>query len=418
MSATAESAGALVVHARRARAWGLIGQERKLRSMLNLNDFQPAVRGMLPRAAYGYVANGSEDGVTLQGNCEAFKDWRLVTRVLTDVEHRSQATTLFGRTYASPFGIAPMGASAVVAYDADNVMARAAAKARIPFILSANSIIPMEEVAQQYPGAWFAAYQSPTSKAIEGMVDRVAQAGFSTFVLTADVPVGSNRENDHRAGYSMPLWPTPRLSWDAATHPRWLVGTAARTWFRRGLPRIENLEPEGGPNLFSRAVASIASHSSLSWDHVRLIRRLWKGPFVVKGILSPQDARIARECGVDGIVVSNHGGRQLDEAVSPLQVLPGIMAEKGGMTIMIDSGFRRGTDVLKALALGADFVFIGRPFLFAAILAGEAGVSHAIDLLTKEIDTDIALLGLHDVGEASGEMLLEVDGAARGVKPD
>jgi L-lactate dehydrogenase (cytochrome) len=408
MSAAAESDGALAVHAQRVRTRRPSRHDRKLKQILNLHDFQAAVRGILPRAAYGYVANGAEDAVSVQGNRDAFKDWRLVTRVLTDVAMRSQSVKLFGRTYAAPFGIAPMGAAAAVAFDADNVMARAAAAARIPFILSANSIIPMEEVARNHSDAWFAAYQSPTREAIKGMVDRVARAGFSTFVLTADVPVGSNRESDQRAGYSMPLWPTPRLSWDGLTHPRWLIGTAARTLLRRGLPRIENLEPAGGPNLVSRTVTSVASHPSLSWDHVRLLRRLWKGPLVVKGILSPEDARIARLCGVDGIIVSNHGGRQLDEAASPLHVLPRIVEEKGGMAVMIDSGFRRGTDVMKALALGADFVFIGRPLLFAAALAGEAGVSHAIELLKKEIDTDIALLGLHDVNDATRDILLDV----------
>src|SRR5581483_9138318 len=165
---------------------------------------------------------------------------------------------------------------------------------------------------------------------------------------------------------------------------------------------------DGGPSLFSSKVGSIASHAGLNWDHVRLIRKLWQGPFVVKGILSREDARTARDCGVDGIVVSNHGGRQLDKAVTPLQVLPGIAAESGDMAVIVDSGFRRGTDVLTALALGADFVLVGRPFLFAAAVASEAGVLHAIDLLAKEIDRYMALMGIRSLDELEPDRVMKV----------
>ena len=381
---------------------------RLLRHALNLDDFQRLAKPRLPRAVYGYVANGSEAGVATRNNRDSFQDWHMNTRVLRDVSKRSQRTSLFGRNYAAPFGIAPMGAAAVVAFDADNRMARAAGAAGIPFVLSANSITPMEELARNNPHAWFAAYQSPEPRKIERMTERVARAGIDVFVLTADVPVGSNREGDERAGYSMPLRPTPRLTWDGLTHPRWLAGTAARTLLRRGIPHISDLEPDDTINLFSRKVAGIAGHSSFSWEQAAMIRKLWKGKFVIKGLLSPEDARLAREMGADGIVISNHGGRQLDAAVSPMEVLAEIKAESGDMTVIIDSGFRRGTDVLKALALGADFVLIGRPFLFASVLAGEAGVQHAISLLSSEIDTDLALLGLGDVSQAGPEVLREV----------
>jgi L-lactate dehydrogenase (cytochrome) len=237
------------------------------------------------------------------------------------------------------------------------------------------------------------------------MVERVARAGIKVYVVTVDVPVSSNREDDKRAGYSMPLRPTPRLTWDGLTHPRWLIGAAGRTVLRRGIPVIGNLEATGGVSLLSRKVATIAGHSDFTWKSAELIRKFWKGPLVIKGLLSSEDAKIARESGVDGIVVSNHGGRQLDGAVSPMDVLPEIKAQSGDMAVLIDSGFRRGTDVLKALALGADFVLIGRPFLFAAVLAGEAGVQHGISLLSKEIDIDQALLGLGDIADVTTAML-------------
>lgn len=378
---------------------------RLLKQALDLDDFQRLVRPSLPRAVYGYVANGSEADNALANNRAAFEQWRMVPRVLRDVSKRSQETTLFGRRYAAPFGIAPMGAAAVIAFDGDNRMARAARQANIPFVLSANSITAMEQLVQHNPDAWFAAYQSPEPKRIEQMVERVAATGTKVFVLTVDVPVGSNREKDTRSGYSMPLRPTPRLSFDGLTHLRWLAGTAARTLLRQGVPAIRNVEVNNPINLFSRRVDRITGYSAFSWTQVELIRKLWRGPFVLKGLMAAEDARIARETGVDGIVVSNHGGRQLDAAVSPMQVLEEIKRETGDMKLIVDSGFRRGTDVLKALALGADFVLIGRPFLFAAALAGEAGVQHAIALLARELDIDLALLGLADLSEVGPEML-------------
>jgi L-lactate dehydrogenase (cytochrome) len=390
------------------KGWAAVPSWRQralTRSILNLDDFQMAARKHLPKAIYGYVANGSEDSTSLETNRQAFLGYRLVPKVLVGVPKRDQQVNLFGRQYAAPFGIAPMGGSAAVTYEADNVIARAAAQHRIPFVLSGNSITPMEEVAGHYPGAWFAAYQSPNAQAIDGMVDRVAAAGFSVFVLTADVPVGSNREGDARAGFSQPIRLNAKLIRDGVRHPGWLVSTAGRTLLWRGLPHIDNLESTGGPNLFSRSVSKIASHATLAWEHVHRIRQHWKGPLVIKGILSREDARIAREHGADGVVVSNHGGRQLDKAATPLQVLPEIVNEAKDMPVIVDSGFRRGTDILTALALGARFVLIGRPFLFAASVAGEAGVSHGINLLHKEIDTDMALLGLKCIEEISSDML-------------
>ena len=373
---------------------------RRLKRILDLEDFERAVRPRLPRAVYGYVAHGSETETALRGNRAAFDAWRLVSRVLVGVEDRAQDVTLLGRRYAAPFGIAPMGGAALVAYQGHTVMAKAAARANIPFILSANSIIPLEEVAAANPNAWFAAYQSPNQAAIEGMVERVARAGIAVLVVTADVPVGSNREFDARAGFGFPIRPGPRLAWDVLTHPRWLGAVLGRTLLRRRLnPHIDNLEPTGGPGLFSREVAGIAAHEQLSWDHIRRMRELWRGPLVVKGILSPADVALAREYGLDGVILSNHGGRQLDHAVAPLAILPAALEQAGGMTVMIDSGFRRGTDVVKALALGAAAVFVGRPFLFAAAYAGEAGVAHAIALLARELDKDMAMLGVRRINE-------------------
>ncbi len=388
------------------------GQPSKLNQILDLDDFDRAARDRLPQAIYDYVAHGSETETTLRTNRTVFDGWRFVTRNLVGVTERDPAVSLFGHRYASPFGIAPMGGSALVAYDGHGVMARAAAEANVPFILSANSIIALEEIARINPNTWFAAYQSPNANAISGMVERVSRAGIPVLALTTDVPIGSNREADARAGFGFPIRPTPRLSWDIATHPRWMASVLGRTLLRRGYPHIVNLEPDGGPGLFSTKVRGIAAHEGLSWDHVRMMRELWKGPFVLKGLLSAADVALARENGVDGIILSNHGGRQLDYAASPIQVLSAAITEARGMTVMIDSGFRRGTDILKAMALGAECVFIGRPFLFAAAFAGQAGVQHAISLLSRELDRDMAMLGLCRVSEMRPELLIAAPDAA------
>lgn len=375
----------------------------------NLMQFERAAKAYLPSAIYGYVANGAEDETSLHTNRNSFLDYRLVTRILRGVQQRDQSRSLFGRAYAAPFGIAPMGGCSVVAYDGERRLARAAHDTRVPWMLSGNSITPLEKLGRVYPGAWFASYQSANPRSVELMCKRVADAGFSVYAMTADVPVGSNREKDHRAGFTQPIRLNSKLVVEGARRPGWVLATALRTLLMHGGdPHVVNLDHDGGPSLFSTKAKSIASHAGLNWHHVEVARKHWSGPLVVKGVLSREDARIARECGVDGIVVSNHGGRQLDSAASPLQVLPGIVAAARDLTVMIDGGFRRGTDVLIALALGARFVFIGRPFLFAAAVGGMAGVLHAIALFSKEIDRDMALLGLNNLDELKPDMLLDV----------
>jgi L-lactate dehydrogenase (cytochrome) len=325
-----------------------------------------------------------------------------VPRVLVDVSKRSTAATLFGRTYAAPFGIAPMGICAMTAYRGDIVLARGAAAENVPLVFSGSSLIRLEAVIASVPGhpPWFQAYLPGDAQQIEALIERVARAGYETLVLTVDVPVPSNREHNVRAGFSTPLRPSLRLAWDGLTHPRWLFGTFVRTLLAHGMPHFENnYATRGAPVLSAQAVRDYSDRGHLHWDHFRLIRRLWKGTLVVKGVLHVADARIARDEGADGIVVSNHGGRQLDGAVAPLRVLPAIVAECPRIPVMLDSGVRRGTDVLKALALGARFVFVGRPFNYAAALGGEAGVRRAIAILAAEISTDMAMLGITSLAE-------------------
>jgi L-lactate dehydrogenase (cytochrome) len=373
---------------------------RRLRRILSLDDFEHAAQRHLPRSVFGYVSGGCEDNFSLKGNRSAFAEYGFVTRVLRGVSARSPATTLLGKTWSAPFGIAPMGMCALSAYRGDLAQARAAASANIPMLVSGTGLIALEDVRAVNPDAWFQAYVPGEPARIEALLDRVARAGYQTLVVTADTPVSGNRENHVRVGFSSPLRPSLGLAWQGITHPRWLIGTALRTLVKHGMPHFENSQAtRGAPILARNVVRDFGARDGLNWEHLRLIRAQWHGTLIVKGLMSVDDARRARDCGAQGIIVSNHGGRQLDGAVSPLHLLPDIVAAMGELPVMMDSGIRRGNDVLKALALGARFVFVGRPFNYASAIAGEAGVRHAIKLLTQEILRNMALLGINHLDE-------------------
>lgn len=380
---------------------------KALKMLLRLDDFEGAARKHLPRPIFGYVAGAAEDNVSLAWNRTAFQDYGFVTRTLVDISRRSQTTELFGQRYAAPFGIAPMGISALYAYRGDLILTQAAAAANLPMIMSGASLIPLEEVVKANPNAWFQAYMPADEENLRAMVTRVETAGFKTLVITVDVPTPANRENNLRTGFSTPLRPGLRLAWDGISHPKWLFGTFLKTLFMHGMPHFENNHAHrGAPLMSSRAARDFSTRGQLTWQHLSLIRQLWPGKLVVKGILHKDDAVKARELGADGIIVSNHGGRQLDGAVSPLHVLPEIVQACPGIPVMLDSGVRRGTDVLKALALGARSVFVGRPFAFAGAVAGQSGVDHAIKLLSDEVSRDMAMLGVCAIPEIGRHLLL------------
>lgn len=376
---------------------------------MSLADFEDAARRHLPRPIFGYVAGGAEDNAALEDAAAAYRKWSLVPRVLVDVSQRSPAVELFGETYSAPFGIAPMGISALIAYEGDLALARAAEVANVPMIVSSTGLIPLEEVrAAASRATWFQAYLPGDSAQIEAMVQRVQAAGYRTLVLTVDVATLPSRENNIRVGFTTPLRPSARLAWDGLLRPRWLIGTLMRTLLKRGMPHFENSAATRGVPIIARAaVRQFSARDKLTWAHVAQIRRMWNGSLVLKGILSAADARIAADHAVDGVIVSNHGGRQLDSSTAPLRALPAIVQVKGPMKVMIDGGIRRGTDVIKALALGADFAFIARPFIYAAAIGGQAGVAHAIRLLSQEIVQDMALLGVRSLNELGPQALVE-----------
>ena len=377
-----------------------MGPPRSLRRVMCLEDFAAPARAFLPAALWEFVSTGAEGKVSLRGNRASFDRYWLKTKILTDVSGRSTAKQLLGKKYGAPFGIAPMGAGALFGFEADLAFARAAATANIPFLMSGSALIPMEKIAEANPDAWFQAYVIHERDAIAALADRAWNAGFRTLVITVDAPVGGNRRVNLRQGFSYPMRPTLKIAVDGLLHPRWLFRTFFRTLMTTGMPHIENYGAgRGMPILSWSAPDRRMPRDALDWEDMKWLRDHWNGRLLLKGVLAAEDAKTARGMGLDGIMVSNHGGRYLDTSIPPLKVLPEIAAEKGGMAIICDGGVRRGTDVIKALGLGADFVFIGRPFLHAAAIAEEAGVAHAIGLLAAEIDRTMAFLGCADLDD-------------------
>ena len=374
--------------------------------ILCLDDFEAAARRHLPRPVFAYIAGAAERNQSFAANRDAFLQWDFMPRVLVDISRRSSAVTLFGRSYDAPFGIAPMGLAALSAYRGDLVLARAAGRENVPMVMSGSSLIRLEEVAEVNRDAWFQAYLPGNEAAIAALLSRVQAAGFETLVVTVDTAVAANRENNVRAGFSIPLRPGPRLAWQGLTHPRWLCGTLLRTLLRHGMPYFENsYATRGAPMLSPNVERNMADRGHLDWQHFRQIRKQWRGPLVIKGVLNPADARIAAEAGADGIIVSNHGGRQLDGAIAPLRALPRVVEACPNIPVMMDSGVRRGSDVLKAIALGAKMVFVGRPFAYAAAVGGEDGALKAIALLKLEVSRNMALLGISAVAELDSSFL-------------
>ena len=402
-----------------ARKFGVLVSDH--RAAFNIDDLRALAKSRLPRVCFDWLDGGTEDEVTLDRNRTAFNRYAFAPAVMVDVGGRSQQVELFGRIYTSPFGIAPTGGAGLYGYEADISLARAARAAGVPFVLSTASFDPLERVAGEAAGGslWFQLYMSKNRGTAHKLVQRAFDAGFEALVVTGDVPVVGNREVNRRNGFGIPIKFTPRLLLDGVLHPRWLLGVFLRTLMATGVPRYHNDENSGaasptdaggaGKIIDQRAASFQARRDEIDWDDIRWLRDVWPRKLFVKGVLRAADAVKARELGADGVVVSNHGGRQLDGGIASLDALPAVRAAVGAdWKVMIDSGFRRGTDIVKALALGADMAFVGRATLYGLAVGGEAGVRHAVDLLAAEIDRTIALLGYRTVDEITNDCLLEM----------
>jgi (S)-mandelate dehydrogenase len=370
----------------------------------DVSDYRELARRRLPRIIFDYLEGGADDEKALLRNRAIFDRLRFKPHRLVDVSKRDLAIELFGVRQAAPLLIAPTGLNGSLWPHGDIALARAAAAAGIPFLLSTASNASIEEVAQASSGDnWFQLY-IVERKLAQQMVERAAAAGYSKLVLTTDVGVNGNRERDLRNGFALPLRYTPSLLIDGLTHPRWSLD-----FVRKGMPQLANFRSAQATDVDSQAaVMNRQMDASFNWSDLAWLRRLWPRELLIKGITTAEDAARSIEEGADGVILSNHGGRQLDDCLSPMQVLVETRA-RIGQPILIDSGFRRGSDVMKALALGADAVLLGRASLYGLAARGEAGVSHVLELLFAEIDRTLAQIGCRAVSQLSTDYLVEDD---------
>ena len=345
--------------------------------VFNIEDLRRKAKKRIPKGVFDYVDGGAEDGIALENNRNAYKELKIKNRVLVDVSKRSLETKIFGKKITMPFGISPTGTAGLMAYGGEAGVAKAATKMGVPCTLALNAQTSMEEIwgVAGTGNLWFQVYMWPDKDLSMQQIKRIKSVGFETLIITVDGPVGSNREYNKKNGFSMPLKYSYKLFAQLLARPGWLVRVLGQHYLRRGAPTMVNYPDE----LISRITDPMLKHmhtktDNLTWEHVMRIRDNWPGNLLIKGLQSAEDALIAKNKGLDGVILSNHGGRYVDCAPAPLQVLSETRALVGGdFTVIIDSGARRGSDLVKAIALGANLVMSGRPTLWGAAVAGTKG---------------------------------------------
>ncbi len=382
----------------------------QLAKALSIGDLRQLARRRLPRILFELIESGVEDEHGLDRNLAAFRRYCLLPRYLTEIETRDQTTELFGRRYQSPFGIGPTGFAALLRHGAEQQLAGAAVAADIPCIVSGAAAAPIEELAAIAPAnLWYHLYPAKDAAITAAILDRVEAAGVSTLVLTVDNPVYPKRERDTRNGFSLPLRLSLATMLEAATHVGWLT-----EYLRQGgMPRMDTWAPFAPAGADAGEIAAFfrsQSPSIQTWRSVEALRRRWPGRFVLKGLQHPDDANRAVEAGIDGIIVSNHGAKSFDPLPSPLDTLPAVKAAVGGrVPVMLDSGIRRGADILIARSLGADFCFVGRATLYGVVAGARAGADRAIEILREEVDKGLALIGCPSVNDLHEGYLMRQD---------
>ncbi|MGI9228935.1 MAG: alpha-hydroxy acid oxidase [Gammaproteobacteria bacterium] len=374
---------------------------------LNIADLRALAERKLPGAVFDYLQGGAEDETTLTRNSADFAQYELLPRYLVDVAQVSLATQVLNTDIAMPIILAPTGLSRLFHHQGEAAVARAAQRADTLYTLSSMATQSIEEVAAETTGPkWFQIYVWRDRELLRDFIRRCKQNGYTGLCLTVDLPTAGQRERDLRNGFTVPPQIRPANVLNTLCHPAWL-------WhFLAGPPiSLANVKQyvEADKNLFSVIdYTSSQFDPTVSWDDVAWMVEQWQGDFAIKGILSADDACRAAEVGVNAIIISNHGGRQLDHAVTPIGVLPEIVAAVGErLEVILDGGVRRGTDVIKALCLGARAVMIGRPYLYGLAAGGEAGVNRALDILAAEIRRSLTLLGCRSVRELDQRYIRE-----------
>lgn len=360
----------------------------------NIWDLRTQAQRRLPRAIFEFIERGSEDENLLRENREALDRIKLCPRTLRDVARRDQSTTLFGRTLPSPMIIAPTGTADLLCYRGERAIARAAGEAGLPFTLATSSTTSIEDIAKTTKaGFWMQLYLWERRDLSWQLIERAGVAGAEAMVLTVDTPMWPNREFNKRNGMANPIKANPVLARHFLGRPAWLASVMGRYFIEGGVPSFANYPMEAGGG--SKKVSRQTNSASVTWDDVKELRRRWPKTLLLKGVLSREDAILAAEHGVDGIIVSNHGGRNFDASPASVDVLAEIVDAVGERTtVMFDGGVRRGTHVLKALAIGAKAVMIGRATLYGAAAGGQEGAARAISILQDEISGAMAMLGV------------------------
>ncbi len=380
--------------------------ERRLQRCVTIDDYRRASRRRLPRGVFDYIDGGAEDERTLRGNSESFADLEWRPRVLRDVSGLDTTTTLLGRTLSMPLILAPTGYTRIAHSQGELAVARAAERAGIPYALSTMGTRSIEEVAAVNGGnKWFQVYTWRDRGLVKELVLRAQAAGYDALWLTVDTAVLGRRERDVRRGFSLPPKIGPGTLIDGAIHPAW-------TWdFLRNDPiMFANLAnssaPDGSKPVALAEKVATQFDQKLSWDDIDWLRSFWDGPIALKGIQTVADAKLAVAAGVDALGLSNHGGRQLDDAPRPIELVEPVRQEvQDRSRIICDGGIRRGADIVKAIALGADAVSIGRPYLYALGAAGEAGVDQLLSFFRDGLERTMSLNGCRAIGDISRELV-------------
>lgn len=364
----------------------------------SISDLEQKAKSRIPRVAWSYLNTGTGKGTASAENRNSFEDLSILPRFVKGALNIDLSTELFGHQYKMPFGVAPVGLTGLIWPKAENILAQSAKKYGYPYCLSTVATQTPETIGpMSQEMGWFQLYPPKDPKIRADILKRAKENGFHTLIITADVPAPARREASRKEGMSLPVRISPKMIWQGMTHPTWAFKTLGA-----GLPMLKTVSAysESSDMKAAAEYARFKFRGDLDWQYIKEVRELWDGPVVLKGVLHPDDAKLALEAGLDGICVSNHGGRQFDGAPAAIEALPAMVEAVGDkMKIIFDSGITCGLDIVKAIGLGADFVLLGKAFMYGCAALGEKGGDHVADILIEDMTNNMKQLGVETIAE-------------------